>query len=229
MSFPLLFNLLLYPFLRLFTFFFLSPLFWGSRLPFLLKLAPTLVLTLLLSNTVTLPPPFTLFYILQELAFGYLLGFFIKVLFESALLAGELLGTFLGLSMDEAIGVETRSPLMGRCFLLLVTALAIAYDLHHPLLKLLSTKTDLPSLSKILSFSGQFFPLALQLVFIPLFIYLAFLLLLAIASKMLPGIPLFFLSPPLQLFLGVMALLMSLNHIPALFLRNFWMTLSSFL
>lgn len=225
--------LLLYPAPRIFTFFFLSPLFFQKSIPFVVKLSSAIAITLALTF-LAVTPSFSLYWLIKELVIGYFLGFFLLIFFEIAKLVGELVALFLGVSFTEIVTpYNSSSSFFGKAILLLVIALSLSLDWHHLLLKFFASTYQIdftsPSIEQIISLLSQLFSFAIQIAFFPLFIYSGYLIILSIASVMLPEIPLFFLSPALQFFLGVLALLASLNNFPWLFQKAFFKLIEYFL
>lgn len=209
-------------FARMVGLFILSPLFAGRMIPRSVRLGFALACSLSLAPSLSLKFNFTfdrsllfIILILQEAAIGYLIGFVFSLVFEAAGFAGQLVGTLTGLSATELFDPLSSShhPLLARFFSLFVFTLFLVLDLHHPLLRLLFDGfSAIPPgrypftwqvASGLIEASSSLFYHALQFAMIPLFFLLPLIALFAIISRFFP---IFWLSFPLQLLVGLVAL-----------------------
>jgi flagellar biosynthesis protein FliR len=207
---------------RFIGFFIVSPLFFYWKIPWAAKFSLVLGCTLFFSmNGPGLALDQTLFLnSLVQLTAGYLIGFLFSLIFEGALLAGQLIGTLSGFSALELLDPREilNEPLIGRVFSLLVAVLFFSLDLHHFLLRFLLTHFAIPEntdfLQTIAEFTGQLFEYALYYATLPLTLLLSLNLFLLVISRSFPSIPLFWIAFPGQLMVGICALAVSIDYFP---------------
>ena len=204
-------------FARLCGFFLFSPLFMrknrsiGIRLG--LAILSTVILTPLLSHTSptlpTLPTPLFWMTALKELSMGYLLGFLFSLLFEAAALAGQIIGNMAGFSTADLLSNASTEGLLARCFPLTLFALFFAYDLHHPLLRLLFESFGLfpilPNGLYLAEASSQLFSQALIYAFFPFLALSLLLLTFVVMARALPELQIFWIGFPLQITTGLLS------------------------
>jgi flagellar biosynthesis protein FliR len=207
------------PLTRLFSFFFLSPGFSRFPFPFFAKAAFTLAIALFASTILTPISDSLWVGIPLELAAGYLLGTLFAFIFESILVAANLLGNLGGFTLSNLLTNENQNTLPSP---LILTAFVLFFslDLHHLMIKpLLYT----PLSNSLLAAPIQTFPAVLQEGFLLLttpFILLAGVgLFISILSKLFPTFPLFWTLLPLQLVLGLVSLLYVLSRLGAILMN----------
>lgn len=211
---------------RVFTLFFLSPLFNRSRIPFLVKLAGSLLTCSFLffphiSHNIDVSIPL-FFLIIKEAIIGYVIGFIFSLLFEAALLAGEMMGTLFGFSYREFLYPQSLSTsIMGPLIVFFVVAQFLSFDFHHVILKMLFSFDITLNINTLIQSLGNFFSYAFLFFLIPFFLMTFMLILFAIGSFLLPEIPLFWLAPPLQIIAGIGILILNLSQFPFLIEKTF--------
>lgn len=231
-------ELILCLFARLLGFFFVSPLFTTRSVPLITRalFAATLTLLfapLLITNAPQLPQTPLALLLIGEVAIGYFLGFLFALILEAATLAGEVVGTLGGFSAVELLDPVslTGMPIFGKVFGLIVLVLIVATDLHHALLRTLYESFFLiPAgafsfpktvLWTLIEGGSGLFVMALSYAFAPFVVLSLFLLLLALISRALPTLPIFWLSFPMQLLLGLLATAASFAAFPEIVARTF--------
>lgn len=224
-------ELLLSLFARIFGFCLISPLFAGRGIPQALRIGLAIALTLLLAPTFlatqkapSLPSPLFLLNLVKEVAIGYLIGFIFSLLLEGAALAGEVVGTMMGLSATELLDplANTSNPLMGRLFVALFVTLLLSFDLHHMFLRTLyESFQTLPItlypfnqgvIVSVIGGTARLFQHALSYALIPLSFLFLLIILFAIVARLFPHFPLFWTAFPLQLLIGLWVMGLALGH-----------------
>lgn len=216
-------------FARFLGFFLISPIFSRLPTPSILRFGLACALTVLFAPVIatTLPetPPPLSIWVLKEALIGILLGLIFSLLFEVTALAGQIVGVLSGVSATEILSPSFSSghPLGGRLYTLLGACLFFSLDLHHALLHVLKESFSWAPLHTF-SFSRSFFKTfvectdlyarALTLAAFPFFGLLLLILFLAILSKMIPEIPIFWTGLPLQFIIGTGLIFLSLYHFP---------------
>ncbi len=217
-------------FTRISGFFLISPLFSSRRIPFALRFGLAVAFTLVLapsflSTHTPTPYPLPLLFLnlIKEGLIGYLLGFIFSLLIEGAALAGQVVGTLSGFSATELLNPLTASyPLFGRVFVLFLLTLLLALDLHHPfLVTLYQSFTIFPvapfpineSLTlDLIKGTGQLFQQAFMFASIPFIILFLLIVLFAIVAKIMPNIPIFWVGFPIQLWIGMGAVILAIGY-----------------
>lgn len=216
------------PFLaRSLGFFFFSPLLSAKAISPLIKIGLALATSLLLFPSLLTTQHLVAgpLQIVGEGIFGYLLGFLLSLLFESIALAGETIGTMMGLSLTELFSPldNLPSPFMSRIFLLFATLLVFALDLHHLFLRFLFDSFDLlpqasypftsQTIPDILTATTLLFRHMLQMALIPFCALFLSIVLLAITGRLFPHFPLLWIGIPLQLLVGLIVLALNFDSL----------------
>ncbi len=167
--------------------------------------------------------------VLRELAVGLLIGFGTKFMFEAFSLAGTFAGRQMGFAIAELVDPVTSAPqsMVGQFWSLVAILLFLAVDGHHFLVRLmvqnfqmvpLDTGVLTPESGRLLIHgSNQMFHLALKLAAPALILSLMLDVGVGVLSRALPRLQVFFVALPLKLFVGVLALAISLQLFQALF------------
>lgn len=168
-------------FIRLGSFLLALPFFSAVNFPVTLRVALPALAALLLAPQL---PPFPVEHLgltglvgllARETAIGLLLGFFARMIFYAADIAGMVISNELGLSMgsmmDPSSGATEQVP--GLILFLLATVTMLSLDLHHGLLLGFAKSFDVlplgggrltaPLFEVMVARSGQIFVIALQL------------------------------------------------------------------
>lgn len=225
--------------LRLAALFFLTPVFAGFKGPAPVLVIVSLALAGLLSaawpGSRALPDlaPGALFVGgLSEVFIGMVLAFGVHAAFAAFSAAGQLLDLQIGFGAGATFDPVTRSnaPVLAAAFSSLAAVAFFSMDAHHALLRGLAfSVTEIPpgtlpkalSMDAVLRQFGAVFTLALSLI-APAFVVLLLLEAgLAVISRMLPQMNVFFVGLPAKILLGLAVLAVSAPVLPAVMGRAY--------
>lgn len=219
-------------FCRMTGFFLLSPLLNRVPIPQTIRLCLAIGSSLLvapsfLSSAASLSwSPLFLLIMIKEVALGYILGLCFALLFESAALAGQIIGTVIGFSATELFDPRSSSsqPLIGKLTMLAIVALFFAFDLHHGWLRIVFESFSLFPIqgslinanltAGVIQAMSDFFKTALSYAAFPLIAFFLFVTCLAFFGKMFPESPIFWVGLPAQIIIGTAVLLVALLYFP---------------
>ena len=165
----------------------------------------------------------------RELAVGLVIGFGTKFMFEAFSLAGTFAGRQMGFAMADLIDPITSTPqsMVGQFWSLVAILLFLAVDGHHYLIRLMVQNFHLVPLATgrlspatgrmLINGSNDMFSLALKLAAPAVILTLMLDVGIGVLSRALPRLQVFFVALPLKLFVGVLALAVSLQLFQALF------------
>ena len=219
-------------FARTCGFFLISPLFSKKNIPKSVRFGFAALCTFVLVPPLSLKFDFQidsgLFLVtfVKEIAIGYLLGFLFALLFEAAALAGQVVGTMSGFSVSELFGAGRDDSIFTKLFVLTIFTLFLSLDLHHFLLKFLFESFDtipvIPNGFSLAKATSRLFEHALFYAFIP-FLFLSLLLLtFAVIARALPDLQIFWLGFPIQLLVGIIAVIISLTFFTEILQKAFF-------
>jgi flagellar biosynthetic protein FliR len=209
----------LFPFVRISSFFLVSPIFGQGFLPPRYLLALSMVMAGLLTTSLGISLPFEPFSSLGfwalgwEMVVGVILGLCMRLALEVFLAAAEVIGLQMGLGfaqlVDPVYGGQT--PLLAQFYQYFVILLLVAMGGHLALIELLAESLrGLPpgtiptwnGLGRIMVFAGLLFKTALH-VALPLVIGLALAnLAFGVMSRAAPQLNLFSIGFPMIMTLG---------------------------
>ncbi len=209
---------------RVGTLFFMSPWVRALRAPATFTVLLTFVLSGFLAGTLgarataTLDQPVALVLaVLAELLTGALLGMAVQCVFAAFSMAGGLLDVQMGFGMGAVFNplTQSRSPVLGAALALFGVAFFFAVDGHHAVMRGLAfsmtqvapgTPWFLVSPALILRPVGAMFTTTLLLA-APVFVVLLLTeMALAVASRALPQMNVFFVAMPAKLLVGLSVL-----------------------
>lgn len=209
-----------------------APFFGETAVPARVKAALVIALTaLLLPITSPLLPHRTVLDLfgdaLSELMIGAFLGLAAQVVFEGAILAGEVASFQLGLSLETSIDPTTgaSSTIMTTFHRLVVLYIFLEMGVHRwILLALLSSFAKLPlgtSLAaltgrQLLHFAGNLWIWGLELVMPILIATLLIDVTLAFFAKIAPQLPVMFVGIPVKQLVGYGVLMAAVRFWPGL-------------
>jgi len=235
---------LIWPMVRIGGLMMAAPVIGDRATPARVRLMLILALTLLLVPALPAPPviaPFTADWWLrtaEELLLGVLLGFVLKLIFEAAVLAGELVGNSMGLGFarmaDPVRGVSV--PVVGQFYNTLFVLLFLSFGGHLRLIELLAgslrlapdpARVLLPqALYEVVGLLSQTFAgglsLALPAVAALLLVNLAF----GVMSRAAPALNATSVGFPLSLTAGMILIWLSAPTIDDVFER-LWLSATS--
>ncbi len=220
----------------------LMPGFSSTRVPMQVRLfvavAVTLALTPLLLPTVNAAvprptPPVVLGLIFSETFIGALIGSIGRLFFMALQFMATAAAQFAGFSPLPGIPVEDAEPVpaLATFFTLTATVLLFATEQHWEVLRaLLASYTVLPlnepiatelGLARLSDAFSSTFVLALQ-VSSPFIVYaLVINLMVGIANKLVPQIPVYFISMPFVLAGALLLLYLTIGEALGLFMAGF--------
>ncbi|MGH9466235.1 MAG: flagellar biosynthetic protein FliR [Terriglobales bacterium] len=177
---------------------------------------------------------------LSELMIGVFLGLAAQVVFEGALLAGEVASFQLGLSLETSIDPSTQasSTVLATFHRLVVLYIFLQMGVHRwILLALFSSFSQLPlgmSLTALtgaqfLTFAGNLWVWGLELVLPILVATLLIDVTLAFFAKVAPQLPVMFVGIPIKQLVGYAVLIAALRYWPSLVGPQFQSAVSFFL
>ncbi len=214
-------------FVRVLAVFSVAPVFGSRNVPTTLKAGLSAILAMLLfvvqgPPAVAMPDLLTFFaYVAQELLVGLILGYVGVVLFGAIQLAGQILDTQIGFGMVNVFDPQTQTPipLIGNFYYLLALLMYLGTNGHHMMISALVESIRLVPIGSAVdwSFAHDVVNLFVQAFAIGIRISapaLAALILtdaaLAVLSRTVPQLQVFFLGAPLKIAVGTMVILTSL-------------------
>jgi flagellar biosynthetic protein FliR len=224
---------------RITTFFLVVPILGSGNIPATMKIAATLMLSIFFSiiNPQTSALGISgaeqgaviqaIILLSGEAAYGLALGAIANIIFSAVKLGGSIMETQMGLSMAEIIdpmSEERGTPLAGLLEMIFILAF-LAANGHHLLIKIIQRSYELFPAGKIptvatlagnmLEATSVMLVAGLRLAAPILAALLVLLVVLAILSRIVPEMEIFFISFPLRILLGfiiVVALVPFLNE-----------------
>ncbi len=225
--------------MRLAALFFMTPVFAGFKGPNVVLVVLSLALAGLLSAAWPRPAPspadnwvqFTL-AAFGEVFIGMVMAFGVHAAFAAFSLAGQLLDLQMGFGTGGIFDPVTRgqSPVLASALGALAVVVFFSLDAHHALLRGIAFSVkELPpgqlptalAADALVRQFGAIFTLALSLI-APVFVVLLLLELgLAIISRVLPQMNVFFVGMPVKILLGMALLALSAPVLPSVMSRAF--------
>jgi flagellar biosynthetic protein FliR len=166
-----------------------------------------------------------LVYLLQEVLFGILMGFILQIVFQSFVIAGQIIAMQSGLGFAVMVDPASRAsvPLVSQLYLILITLVFLALNGHIVLLGALLESfislppghnlMDLNTLGQVFGFSGWMIKeaviIALPAILSLLIVNLSF----GIMARVAPQLNIFSLGFPITLLMGILILYFSIPSI----------------
>jgi flagellar biosynthetic protein FliR len=170
--------------------------------------------------------------IFKQAAIGIILGMVAQLAFAGIQVAGQVVGTQAGFSLVNIIDPQTsvENSLLSVYLNSLGLILFLSFNGHHILIRAMARSfafnpqtaglADHTVWLSICRQAGELFVIGLQLV-APLYAVMVILdVLICLAGKMAPQVPILILSFPLKLLVGMMGLSLCLYQFPRLMERN---------
>jgi flagellar biosynthetic protein FliR len=220
---------------------FLSAPFFGHPLqPLPMRILLSLAISFCLSGVVPMDVPPTInsnaalvIPILQQAAIGVILGFVAQIVFAGIQVAGQLVGMQAGFSLVNIIDPQTavENSLLAVFLNSLGLVLFLTLNGHHFLIRALAKSYSLvPSVTgaqkvslwlSLCEQTGSLFLIGVQIV-APLFAVMVIIdILLSLAAKMAPQVPILILSFPVKLLVGMGGLSLCLYLFPTMIEKYF--------
>lgn len=165
----------------------------------------------------------------KETFLGLMIGFGTKFMFEAFSLAGTFAGRGMGFAMADLIDPISAAPqsMVGQFWTLVAILFFISVDGHHFLIKLMVENFERIPLGDaifpqrtgeiIVRGSSVMYQTALKLAAPALLLMLMIDVGMALLARAMPKLQIFFIALPLKLFVGVYALIVSLQLFQAVF------------
>lgn len=234
-------------FCRVSGFMFISPLFSNQSIPQMAKLMLVLALTLMI--TVVVYPdyfgtaathPYNLskssgfgwaaigIASAQEMAIGVLIGLCFSLIFESVLLAGQLISVMIGFSMAEMLNPITnrQETLVSQFYTMFASLLLLAFDAHHVFVRSLSSSFTTvpvgffelrPSLMSDLTLgTSRVFEHGMQIAAIPFVVLFLMTVVFGLMARVMPEMNIFVVGMPIRILAGYFCLFAAITYFPQL-------------
>ena len=214
------------------------PMLSGRAVPAQIKIALVVMLGLVLSPLIRLPPlsrdaiEMTA-GLMSELLIGLVIGLAVRLLFGAFEMAGELLGTQMGFGAVQLLDPMTsqQSPLIGEYFRMIASLVFLSLNAHMVVVAaIVSSYDSIPPFAarlspavgeEVLQLSQHMFLVALQLSAPVLVAMILINVLLAMLGRAVAQINVFVLSFPLTIAGGLLVLGLALPYTVSLFEREF--------
>jgi len=214
------------------------PMLSGRAVPAQIKIALVVMLGLVLSPLIRLPPlsrdaiEMTA-GLMSELLIGLVIGLAVRLLFGAFEMAGELLGTQMGFGAVQLLDPMTsqQSPLIGEYFRIIASLVFLSLNAHMVVVAaIVSSYDSIPPFAarlspavgeEVLQLSQHMFLVALQLSAPVLVAMILINVLLAMLGRAVAQINVFVLSFPLTIAGGLLVLGLALPYTVSLFEREF--------
>lgn len=235
-------------FLRLGSAIMVMPGFMSTYIPARIRLLTALTLTLVLIPFLSgdIPPPPTeigesLKFCLFEITYGVFLGLTMQILFQALSLAGNYGGQAIGFSNAQAFDptFQSQSIIVGTFLSLVAIVVIFITDLHHLMISAVIDSYALFPAGSTLPVGdfAEFLTETLNTSFVIGFKicspFIAFSLIfytgMGLMSRLMPQLNIFFLSLPMQVYLGLGVLFLTTPIMILWFLRYFEEGLMQFL
>jgi flagellar biosynthetic protein FliR len=215
---------------RVSTFLGTMPIFSWPSIPQVVKVSLAILLTVFFATIVPVVPGQVstmgaMLAIVNEAIYGFALGLAATLLFSVIRVAGTIIEQEMGLNMSEVFDPITGEPAQAvSTFLEMVfILLLLSANVHHVLLSVLShsyeafpigSSPDIAVLAGgVISAGTQMLTLALQFAAPVLAASMVLMVILAIASRLIPEMDIFFFSLPLKIGLGLLMLAILLPYV----------------
>ncbi|MCC5793128.1 MAG: flagellar biosynthetic protein FliR [Chromatiales bacterium] len=164
--------------------------------------------------------PAGLLAIARELLIGFSIGFVLKLAIDSALLAGQLVSTGMGLSFATVVDPgQGGVPLLGRLYLIVATLLLLATNAHLTLIALVAQSFELMPIGSgglgaaearlVVEFVSLMFAGALHLALPAIISILMVNVAFGVVSRAAPTLNLFAVGFPVTLMMGFVIMALS--------------------
>jgi len=164
-------------------------------------------------------------YIGKEMIVGFLIGFCFLILFEALLLAGQLVGVMVGLSMAEILDPisGTTQSIVAQFFTVTISLVLLSLDFHHTFIRVLGESFSLVPvgyfqlnpelLDDFTHGSARLFHYGLQYSAIPYLVLFLVTFALGFMARVMPEMNIFMVGFPLKIFIGYCGLIAALPYL----------------
>ncbi len=239
-----LFSIALYPYLMIFlrigTVMMLMPAFSASYVNMQVRLILALALTFIMLPLLAplLPPEpkeFSLLaqYILNEISIGIFLGMIMQILFFALNFAGSIASQAIGFSNAQIFdpAFQTQTMLIETFLSIIAVTLIFITDVHHLMIEALASSYHLFPPANVIPWSdfalhitdtiNQAFAFGFKLGAPFIAFTIIFYAGIGLISRLMPQLNIFFLSLPLQIYLGLGLLFLTAPIILTVFFRYY--------
>ncbi len=170
----------------------------------------------------------------SELTVGLTVGYGSKFMFEAFTVAGTFAGRQMGFAMADLVDPVTAAPqsMVGQFWALVAVLFFLALDGHIFLIRLIMQNFEIVPLATgslkpatgraLISGYTKIYEIALRLAAPALLLTMMMDVGIAIMSRAMPRLQIFFVALPLKLFIGVFSLVVSLQLFQAIFADLFF-------
>jgi flagellar biosynthetic protein FliR len=170
-----------------------------------------------------------IFNVSKELLVGLFIGFGVQVIFEAFTLAGGFVGRQMGLGIANVMDPNSSQqvPIVGQFWMFLVVVYFVTVDGHHLFVETIYKNFELiplgkgmfpPELGQSVVYSGSMaFNIAIRFAAPTIVFLLLVETAVALTVRVMPEMNAFFVSLPLRIGCGIIALIASLNIFQLLF------------
>jgi flagellar biosynthesis protein FliR len=170
---------------------------------------------------------------IKELLIGYIIGFCFNVIFESMLMAGEMIDSMIGFSTAQFVDPfsSTFHSLLGQLLVFMGALFMLIMDLHHVFIRIIADSfTVIPIghyymtqdlLKKIVLDTSWIYTFAVKYGAIPIIILSINLVGIACTVRVVPEMNLLLTGLPLRVMFGIWAMMIAISRIIPLFKETF--------
>lgn len=170
---------------------------------------------------------------LKELAIGYIIGFCFNIIFESMLLAGELIDSMIGFSVAQFLDPfsNTFQSMLGQLFVLTGAMIMISLDLHHIFIRMIAESFEIIPLGDfyinhylvqdVTQGMAQLFIYAVKIGTIPIVILACGLVGIAFTIRVVPEMNILLTGLPMRILIGFYTIILAMNLIVPTFINGF--------
>jgi flagellar biosynthesis protein FliR len=171
---------------------------------------------------------------IKELLVGYLIGFCFNIIFESMLMAGELIDSMIGFSTAQFVDPfsNTFHSLLGQLLVFTGALFMLILDLHHVFIRLLADSFSvipighyfmkMNLLQKITLDTSWIYVFAIKYGAIPIIVLSINLVGIACTVRVVPEMNLLLTGLPLRVMYGIWAMMIAISRIIPLFKDTFF-------
>lgn len=170
---------------------------------------------------------------IKELAIGYIIGFCFNIIFESMLLAGELIDSMIGFSAAQFLDPfsNTFQSMLGQLFVLTGGMIMIVLDLHHIFIRMIADSFEIIPLGDfymnnflvqdVTQGMAQLFIYAVKIGTIPIVILACGLVGIAFTIRVVPEMNILLTGLPMRVLIGFYTIMLAMNLMIPSFVDGF--------
>jgi flagellar biosynthetic protein FliR len=225
-------GLSVWPFFRVAGVLMVAPVFGAKLVPLRIRLAMSVMATCALSPLVPSTQEFTLslasgLVVVQEVVIGIAMGFCLQMIFDALIMAGQTIASSMGLGLATMIDPQRgiSVPVVSQFFVILGMLIFLALGGHLATIRLVADSFQILPLGQPLSPDGflmvarwgdQLFAGALRIALPAATALLIANIAFGVMSRAAPTLNLFAVGLPAGLLIGLVLLLLNLEHLSSL-------------